>query len=206
MRSPKTTVSFHHGLPPHCSLVLSSLPLALDIVLDLPKDLVRMCLHACVLKSLSLVAHQALLSMEFSRQEYWHGLPFPPPGGLPNPKIKPSPPVSPALRADSLPTEPLGKPRVHLGWVYLVMWFAVTSANSSNTDNCSGRGKPFMTQSYRNRGVNSSTILKMSYRIHTGGTWVKEDVTGCETSSQKLVCGKFFQSWRPWNGSRGLSF
>ena len=109
MRSPKTTVSFHHGLPPHCSLVLSSLPLVLDIVLDLPKDLVRMCLHACVLKSLSLVAHQALLSMEFSRQEYWHGLPFPPPGGLPNPKIKPSPPVSPALQADSLPTEPLGK-------------------------------------------------------------------------------------------------
>ena len=72
MRSPKTTVSFHHGLPPHCSLVLSGLPLALDIVLDLPKDLVRMCLHACVLKSLSLVAHQALLAMEFSRQEYWY--------------------------------------------------------------------------------------------------------------------------------------
>ena len=35
------------------------------------------------------VAHQAPLSMEFSRQEYWTGLPFPPPGNLPNPGIEP---------------------------------------------------------------------------------------------------------------------
>ena len=45
-------------------------------------------------------------SMEFSRQEYWSGLPCPPPGDLPNPGIKLQ---SPALQADSLPTEPLGK-------------------------------------------------------------------------------------------------
>ena len=102
-------------------LVLSGLLLALDIGSDLPKGLVRMRLHACVLKSLSLAAHQTLLSMEFSRQEYRHGLPFPPPGGLPDRKIKPSSPVSSALQADSLPSEPLGKPRRHLSWVYLVM-------------------------------------------------------------------------------------
>ena len=36
------------------------------------------------------IAHQAPLSMGFSRQEYWSGLPFPPPGGLPDPGIKPS--------------------------------------------------------------------------------------------------------------------
>ena len=53
------------------------------------------------------VAHQAPLSMGFSRQEYWSGLPFPPPGDLPNPGIKPR---SPALQADSLPTELQGKP------------------------------------------------------------------------------------------------
>ena len=40
------------------------------------------------------VAHKAPLFMEFSRQEYWSGLPFPPPGGLPDPGIKP---VSPTL-------------------------------------------------------------------------------------------------------------
>ena len=46
----------------------------------------------------------ALLSMEFSRQEHWSGLPFPSPGDLPELGIKPG---SPALLADSLPTEPL---------------------------------------------------------------------------------------------------
>ena len=54
------------------------------------------------------VAHQAPLSMVFSRQEYWSGLPFTAPGDLPNPGIKPR---SPALQADSLPTELRGKPQ-----------------------------------------------------------------------------------------------
>ena len=45
---------------------------------------------------------QAPLSMEFSRQEYWSGLPFPSPGDLPDLGIEPS---SPALQADSLPSE-----------------------------------------------------------------------------------------------------
>ena len=53
------------------------------------------------------VAYQALLSMGFSRQEYWSGLPFPSPGDLPNPGIKPR---SPALQVDALPSEPPGKP------------------------------------------------------------------------------------------------
>ena len=45
--------------------------------------------------------------MGFSRQEYWSGLPFPSLGDLPDPEIKP---VSPALQADSLPSEPAEKP------------------------------------------------------------------------------------------------
>ena len=40
--------------------------------------------------------------MGFFRQEYWSGLPFPPPGDLPNPEIEPASPASPALQADSL--------------------------------------------------------------------------------------------------------
>ena len=52
------------------------------------------------------VAHQAPLSMGFSRQEYWSGLPFPSPGDLPDPAIKPG---SPVLEADSLLSEPSGK-------------------------------------------------------------------------------------------------
>ena len=52
------------------------------------------------------IAHQAPLSLEFSREEYWSGLPFPIPKDLPDPGIKPR---SPALQADSLPSEPPGK-------------------------------------------------------------------------------------------------
>ena len=48
------------------------------------------------------IACQTPLSMGFSRQEYWSGVPFPSPGDLPNPGIEPQ---SPALQADSLPTE-----------------------------------------------------------------------------------------------------
>ena len=53
------------------------------------------------------VAYQDPLSMEFSRQEYWSGFPFPPPGDLPDRGIEPR---SPALQADTLSSEPLGKP------------------------------------------------------------------------------------------------
>ena len=53
------------------------------------------------------VAYQAPPSMKFSRQEYWSGLPFPSPGDLPDPGIEPG---SPTLQADTLPSEPPGKP------------------------------------------------------------------------------------------------
>ena len=49
------------------------------------------------------IAHQAPPSMGFSRQEYWSGLPFPSPGDLPDPGIKPR---SPALQADTLTSAP----------------------------------------------------------------------------------------------------
>ena len=55
------------------------------------------------------IACQAPLSMGFSRQEYWSGLPFPAPGDLPNPGIEPTSPVSPALAGRFFTTEPPGK-------------------------------------------------------------------------------------------------
>ena len=58
-----------------------------------------------------IIAYQAPPSMGFSRQEYWSGLPFPSPGDLPNPGIEPG---SPALRADTLTSEPPGKPIIAL--------------------------------------------------------------------------------------------
>ena len=53
------------------------------------------------------VAYQAPPSVEFSRQEYWSGLPFPSPGDLSDPGIEPE---SSALQTDALPSEPPGKP------------------------------------------------------------------------------------------------
>ena len=65
------------------------------------KSLSRVRLFA----TLWTVAYQAPLSMGFSRQEYWSGLPFPFPGDLPDPGIEPG---SPTLEADSLTSEPQG--------------------------------------------------------------------------------------------------
>ena len=63
------------------------------------------CLFSCIrlLASLGTVAHQALLSMEFSRQEHWSGLPCPPPKDLPNPGMETVSPASSPLQAYSLP-------------------------------------------------------------------------------------------------------
>ena len=78
------------------------------------KGIIRVCRGDLVTKlclTLSTpwtVAHQPPLSVGFPRQEHWSGLPFPSPGDLPDPGIKPRSP--PALQADSLLTEPLRKP------------------------------------------------------------------------------------------------
>ena len=81
------------------------------------KNLTHACLHVCMLSRFSRVqlcatlwttACQAPLCMGFSRQEYWSGLPCPPPGDLPNPGIEPALPASPALQEDYLPTESPG--------------------------------------------------------------------------------------------------
>ena len=58
------------------------------------------------------VAHQAPLSMVFSRQEHWSGLPFPTPGDLPNSGIQPKSPASLHWQADSLPLCHLGSPDI----------------------------------------------------------------------------------------------
>ena len=82
------------------------------------------CISICVcvcspvsLQPLWTVACQAPLSMWFSGQEYWRGLPFPSPGDLPDLGIKPMSPVSPALQADSLPLSHQGSP-------YISMWLS----------------------------------------------------------------------------------
>ena len=75
-----------------------------------------LCVHAQSLESCSTLGdlmdyiHQATLSTEFSPQEYWNGLPFPPSEDLPRSGIEPASPVSPALAGRFFTTEPPGKP------------------------------------------------------------------------------------------------
>ena len=75
-----------------------------------------------VFVTLWAVALQAPLSIGFSRQEDWSGLPCPSPGDLPHPGSKPVPPASPALQVDSFPTEPPRKPYyMHSIWAIYCM-------------------------------------------------------------------------------------
>ena len=81
------------------------------------------CVHACSVVPNSFatpwtVARQAPLSMEFSRQEYWSELPFPPPGDLPDLEIKP---MFPALTGSFFNTELSGKPSSLITHAYIII-------------------------------------------------------------------------------------
>ena len=77
-----------------------------DLCTCLSEKKVKSSSRVRLFATLWTVAYQAPLSMGFSRQEYWSRLPFPSPGGLPDPGIKPR---SPALWTDAFPSEPPGK-------------------------------------------------------------------------------------------------
>ena len=79
--------------------------------------------------TLGTVDCQAPLSMEFSRSEYWSGLPFLSPGNLSSPGIER---VSPALQADYLPFEPPGKPRSSIAVQYVTKLGIKIRRGSSN--------------------------------------------------------------------------
>ena len=93
-------------------------------------------MHACVLSHFShvpvfatlwTVAHQAPLSMRSSNQEYWSGLPCPPPGNLPDTRIKPMPPSAPALQVDSIPLRHQRSPHmyIHVCIYYLNIYICI---------------------------------------------------------------------------------
>ena len=87
----------------------------MSLYCSMNKGLVNMILCAQLLSCVQFFATpwtvvcQASLSMEFSRQEYWSGVPCPPPGDLPHPGIEPTSLMSPALAGRFFTTEPPGK-------------------------------------------------------------------------------------------------
>ena len=112
------------------------------------------------------VAHQASLSMGFSRQEYWSGLPFPSPRHLPNPS-------SPALQAYSLLSEPPGKPmNTRVGSHALLQGIFPTQESNRRLLHCrwilyqlSYQGSPpFLIISHK---YNQSPMTRMSIYLFT---------------------------------------
>ena len=123
-------------------------------------------------------AHQAPLSIGFSRSEYWSGLPYPSPEDLPYPGIEPR---SPALQANFLPTEPQGKPKnTGKGSLSLLQWILPTQELNQGLLHCrqmlyhlNHQGSP------QGRGNNNKNLketllgalyLKIS-RSHIGYLW-----------------------------------
>ena len=103
------------GMAPWLSTQCSALYIKIDLIV---------CMLSCVrfFATPWTVTHQAPLSMGFSKQEYWNGLPFPSPRDLPNSGIGPR---SPTLQADSLPSEPPGNftSYTKLGIHPTLVWF-----------------------------------------------------------------------------------
>ena len=98
--------------------------------------------HSIVFDSVTpwIVARQAPLSMGFSRQEYWSGLPFPTPGDLPNPGMEPR---SPALLVDSLPAEPSGNSCWMEGNLFFLSSFRAHQVTVHDGRNCWWLQDPF---------------------------------------------------------------
>ena len=97
---------------------------------------VRVSVFSCLsyiwfFETLWTVAHQAPLSMGFSRQEYWSGVPCPPPGDLPDPGIEPASPLSPALQWDSLPLSHCRSLQWRVIGFYFRIYFSEFIAKSS---------------------------------------------------------------------------
>ena len=110
------------------------------------------------------VTWQAPLSMEFSRPEYWSGLPCPPPRNLPNPRIKPR---SPTFQVDSLPSETPGKPK-NTGVSSLSLLQGIFQTQESNWGllHCrwilyqlSYQGSPFILLSSHKNWIGSQTLF-----------------------------------------------
>ena len=119
MISPFLFISKNNTLEDHRLLFLLERVIAITKSLDLlfisptcpsKKSWETFSVKMCVLSHLCSVAHQGPLSMEFSRQEDWSGLPYPPPGDLPDPGIEPTLLRLLHWQASSLPLMPPGKP------------------------------------------------------------------------------------------------
>ena len=107
LQHPRFQRQLHSKISSHQHICqdISSCEICQSFRIQSESEVAQSCPTLC--DPMDCIAYQAPPSMGFSRQECWSRLPFPSPGDLPNPGIEPG---SPALQADALPSEPLGKP------------------------------------------------------------------------------------------------
>ena len=121
--------------PPHCRWILNQLTHREALILTKVK--VKSISRVRPFATRWTVAYQAPLSMEFSRQEYWSGLPFPSPGDLPNPGLESG---CPGLQAEALLSEPPRKPtftkyiafcELYFFFFFIILHVFITSLTSA---------------------------------------------------------------------------
>ena len=132
--------------------------------------------------------------MGFSRQEYWSGLPFPSPGDLPNPGIEPR---SPEFQAETLPSEPPGKPR-QLGrkWQPTGVTLAGKSHGQRGLVHCSPWGSQRVGHDWATEHVQLGKVS------HGGNAWDEAYIRGREGSWWEHIPGGALQVQVKVHGGR----
>ena len=131
------------------------------------------------------IAYQAPLSMGFSRQEYWSGLPFPSPGDLPHPGTEPR---SPALQADALPSELQGKPISLLIFVKIGSMHPSCYRNSINLIDSSYTAQLIHWEVARVVCFHRCGVRGQNWNVDTVGKVSIGDHPGCVKHNRKYIC------------------
>ena len=129
------------------------------------------CSHVQLFVTLWTVAFQAPLSMGFSRQEYWSGLPCPLPEALLSPGIKPASHVSPALQADSLPLSHRGSPYIEVTSPKCVRLAWVIIEGTYENFSCLIFANIFLNATLVHTKSKTWKFEKSSHRGITGSCW-----------------------------------
>ena len=139
------------------------IPVQFSLSLSLSLSVYQLLSHVRLFATPWTLAHQALLSMDFFRQEQWTGLPFPSPADLSNPGIEPA---SSVLQADSLPSEPPGKP------VYFSTWYEIK--DKPQKFHVSRENSPWdKNTQLRDRQTQNESVIYLFFKGTGGGTFSK---------------------------------
>ena len=148
------------------------------------------------------VAYQASPSMGFSRQEYWSGLPFPSPGDLLNPRIKPG---SPALEADALNSEPPRKLQECSNYRTIVL---ISHASKVMLKILQARLQQYITMNFQMFKLDLEKAEEPEVKLPTSAGSLKKQESSRKTPTSALLttpkpltvwvtikCGKFLKRW-----------